>query len=281
MSYILSGKLQGYVSPDCLEPFTDVTVKLYRHRETEEAQALAAANPKHTFKILSPEEVRAKEYLLIGQTRTNDVGEFSIDLNTKSVGGHRGWTGQYAGEPLEIDVYCRTVLGKRPENDREAVQATLTTIQPEWQESGGNHTAHWEYSLSQRFWAEVRGALDVWVVCGRVTSQRTEAPLSGVRVHAFDADMAEDDHLGSAVTDAEGRFRIDFNGVDFRKTPTRWANYEIGGPDLYFKVEGADGTVLLDEDKSRGSQPDRDNAGSCTYIELSVGAEKGATAAAS
>jgi hypothetical protein len=50
--------------------------------------------------------------------------------------------------------------------------------------------------------------------------------MAGVRVQAFDGDIAQHDLLGSAVTDALGRFRIDYKSEDFRDTPIPWGNFE-------------------------------------------------------
>lgn len=270
MSYVLEGRLRGYVSPDVVEPLANATLKFYRPREDQDVETLASADPKHTFAILTPEQVRDKDYAFFAQARTNEEGEFSIDLARKTIFGHRGATHQYDGEPFEVDIYCPTCLGYRPDSDREPVQFTLTMLQPDWEQAGEGHRARWDYDISQRFWCEVREGLDAWVITGRVTRCGTDEPLAGVVVHAFDADLLQDDELGSATTDAEGRFRLDYAGVDFRQTPVRGVGYEAGGPDLYFRLESADGAVLLDEGKARASQPDRDNAGNCFQVELCV-----------
>jgi hypothetical protein len=270
MSYVLRGRLRGYVSPDLLEPLSDMTVKLYRTRADQDVETLASADPKHTFAVLNGDEVREKDYAFFAQTRTNDDGEFTIDLSTKTIFGHRGATHGYAGEPFEVDIYCKACQGYRPEADKEPVQFTITVLQPEWQQEGEGQVAYWEYDISQRFWCEVRAALDSWVITGRVTRCGSDTPLEGLRVHAFDADLVQDDDLGSAVTDAEGKFRIDFSGKDFRDTPVRGVGYEAGGPDLYFRIEGADGRMVLDEKKERGSQPDRENVGNCFHVDLCV-----------
>lgn len=270
MSYILRGRLRGYVSPDLLEPLSDVTVKLYRVREDQDAAALAGADPKHTFAILTGEQVREKDYAFFAQTRANEEGEFTIDLSSKTIYGHRGATHVYSGETFELDVYCATAHGYRPEDGREPVQFTTAVLQPDWQQEGEDQIAYFEYDISQRFWCEVRSALDVWVITGRVTRCGSDEALAGVTVHAFDADLVQDDDLGSAVTDADGRFRIDFMGADFRDTAVRGVSYEAGGPDLYFRIDGSDGRVLLGEKKDRGSQPDRENVGNCFHANLCV-----------
>jgi hypothetical protein len=96
-------------------------------------------------------------------------------------------------------------------------------------------------------------------------------PLSGVQVTAYDADWIQDDCLGSATTDDEGKFRIDYAQADFLQTPlSPIINYEQGGPDLYFTVESPTGQILLKEPKTQGNSPERIDAGHCTYVELAV-----------
>jgi len=89
-------------------------------------------------------------------------------------------------------------------------------------------------------------------------------------VRAFDVDWLQDDDLGSGITDGGGHFRIDYTTADFQKTifsPS--INVElVGGPDLYFRVETLGGTPLLIEPRSRGRQPDRENAGPCFCVDL-------------
>mgnify|MGYP001097118702 CR=1 FL=1 len=92
-----------------------------------------------------------------------------------------------------------------------------------------------------------------------------------VRVTAFDADWIQDDELGSTLTDAEGKFRINYARADFTRTPlSPIINLEEGGPDLYFKLTTESGIPLLTEPKTQGMQPGRKNAGHCFFIEFTV-----------
>ena len=59
------------------------------------------------------------------------------------------------------------------------------------------------------------------------------------------------------MTDEQGNFRIDFKGATFRQTPVKGVNVEGKGPDLYFRIEGPDGSLIVAEDRSRSSEPDR------------------------
>lgn len=264
MSYILTGKLRGSVADDCIEPFIDVSVKFYRPEDEVPETAFTPA-----VRVLEPEEERGKEFRWVGQARTDNEGEFRIDLSQRSIPDHRGWAGGYDGEPIEADVYCRAVKGSRADQPADPVQCTLGTIRPQWQESDGDHTAHWTFDVPHEFWGQVREKLDVWVISGKVING-DKAPVSGVTVTAFDVDIAEDDVLGTAITDEEGRFRIDYHTKDFKHTPTSYGNYEIGGPDLYFQVHAADSSPIYEEPTSMGSSKERKNVGSCYWVTLQV-----------
>jgi hypothetical protein len=118
----------------------------------------------------------------------------------------------------------------------------------------------------------VRLRFGAWTICGQVTVCGTKDPVGGVKVTAFDRDWIQDDNLGSAMTDGAGKFRIDYLAEDFKKTPfSPLINFEcVGGPDLYFKIESAGGTVLLSEPPSRGRDTDRENVGPCFCVDLCV-----------
>jgi len=65
-------------------------------------------------------------------------------------------------------------------------------------------------------------------------------PIAGLHVRAFDKDLLFDDKLGVAVTDAEGKFRIDYSQLDFSSifgTET--------SPELYVRVYDVNDKKLL------------------------------------
>lgn len=260
--YTFRGRLCGYICGYCSEPFARVKVRLYRTREDQNVPALAVASPKDTFAILSEADVRRKKSSLLGEYETNEAGEFVAEL-----GEQQG----YKGEAFEVDVYCGTLPGLKPTpQPPQPVQFSVTVLQPLWRKSERGAMAIWDYCLSQRYWCLVRSKFDAWVICGRVVVCDTGAPVSGVKVSAFDVDWLQDDPLGSAITDATGKFRIDYVAADFKKD-VLGLNIELfGGPDLYFKVETLSGTAILAESSSRGRAPDRENAGNCFCTELCV-----------
>lgn len=64
---------------------------------------------------------------------------------------------------------------------------------------------------------------------GVVREKESGRPLPGFTVRAFDQDVLRDDHLGDALTDAEGRFEIRFDD-------TRFKDAFESRPDLYLCV---------------------------------------------
>jgi len=118
MNYIFKGRLCGYICSECPEPLSDVIVRLYRATQPN-VTALAAAQPKDTFAILSDEETAAKAGRLIAEVKTDAQGNFVFAL---------GEAQKYGGEAFDIDVYCATVP-RRPPGPRP-LQFSITS--PAW-----------------------------------------------------------------------------------------------------------------------------------------------------
>ena len=260
MNYLFKGRICGYICDKCSEPLAQVKVRLYRSRPEQDVTTLAVANPKDTFAILSEAEVQAKQASLLIEVETNDLGEFTAEL-----GDRQG----YKGGAFEVDVYCGNVPHHIPGPKPHApLQFSITTLQPIWRRTENALMATWEYCISPRYWCLVRSKFDAWVICGKITLCKTGAPLGNLKVRAFDVDWLQDDDLGSAVTDANGHFRIDYVSADFKKD-IFGLNIELfGGPDIYFKVETISGVPLLVEPPSRGRAPDRENVGNCFCVNL-------------
>jgi hypothetical protein len=262
MAYTFRGNLCGLICPECPEPLSQVTVRLYRHREQQDVTSLAVASPKDTFAILADDQVRAKASSLIAEAQTSSDGSFTFTLGDQT---------RYGGEAFEVDVYCGTVPHLKPgPRPPTPLQFSITTIQPLWrgnQEAG--FTAVWEYCIPNRYWCAVRLRFGAWTICGRLTTCEAAVPIAGATVSAFDADWIQDDPLGSGVTDATGRFRIDYLRSDFEKTPfSPIINIElIGGADVYFSAKLGT-TVILAENRSKGRTPGRENIGNCFCVEL-------------
>ncbi|MFZ4878217.1 hypothetical protein ACL9RI_24305 [Janthinobacterium sp. Mn2066] len=262
MAYILRGKLCGLICAECPEPLSNVIVRLYRTRDTQNVTALAVASAKETFAILSEEEVQAKAPFLLAEVRTDADGNYSFTL---------GEHDNYQGEAVEVDVFCPAVPHLKP-GSKEPVplQLSITTIQPRWRQAGDDLLAVWNYCLPQRFWCLVRARFGAWTICGRLrTCEAPQTPIAGATVRAFDADWLQDDALGDAVTDATGRFRIDYLTSDFTLTPfSPFINVEFAsGPDVYFTAQLGSVTILS-ETQANGRQPGRENVGHCFCVEL-------------
>jgi hypothetical protein len=263
MSHRFHGNLCGYLCDDCHEPLVKVRVRLYAPLEDDRLQDRVAAAPKDTAAVLTPEQVAEKERRLLAEGNTDAEGNFSIELGDQK---------RYGGGPLEVDVVVSHIHGQKRESKQRPVQAHLTTLQPEW---GRELAWRWHYCIPARFWCWLRGLFDAWVICGWVGDCKSGRGAAGLTVRAFDADWLSDDVLGSDVTDAQGHFRIHYSRADFRKTfLSPLINLETpllpwnSGPDVYFHVESAGGTLLIDEDRPDGHKPGRANAGPCLCVRL-------------
>ncbi len=262
MSFTFRGSLCGRLCSECLEQLFDVTVRLYRNRSDQNVTALAVAGPNDTLALLTDEQVKSKASQLIAETKTDANGNFSFTLDRKQ---------KYDGGAFEVDVYCGTVphrkAGRKQPPPR---QFSITTLQPAWKQTGeSDFVAIWDYCIPYRFWCYIRGLFDAWVICGHLTTCDDGSPIPGATVSATDVDWIQDDPLGSAVTNATGHFRIDYNSEDFQVTPfSPWINFEcVSGPDVYFKATlGSD--IVLDEPRSMGRSAGRENIGPCFCIEL-------------
>ncbi len=83
----------------------------------------------------------------------------------------------------------------------------------------------------------MRGQDKYWeAVKGRIVDPRGRA-MEGVRVTVYDKDVMVDDHLGTAVTGDNGKFRVEFTQADY--TPP--FSPGEGRPDIYLKLAHPDG----------------------------------------
>lgn len=74
-------------------------------------------------------------------------------------------------------------------------------------------------------------------IFGRVRGAQSKRGLPGLTVQALDKDLCVDDRLGTATTEAGGRFEIRYREADFRDFFDR-------KPDIYLQIRGADGALL-------------------------------------
>ncbi|MFB0499345.1 hypothetical protein ABID99_005582 [Mucilaginibacter sp. OAE612] len=265
MNYIIKGNLRGLLCSDCELPVAGTSVKVYRPSDQQNETRLAVADPKQTFHQVNDDELKAKERLFITQADVQGNGDFTIEID----GGKSG----YEGGSIDVDWYCGNVPFKIPLPKNEPLlQFHITTLQPLYKSSQENaQYARFDYKIDSKWFCRILTLLDIWVVCGYVNDCETQKPIPGVKVFAYDVDLLQDDYLGNAYTDNNGKFTIVYPGDNFRKTLLPWLNVEWpAGPDYYFRVESSSGTVLLAEDRTRGRQNDRHNANNCFCVKLCI-----------
>ena len=266
MKYLLRGNLRGFYCSDCFDYLSKTKVKVYSVENAADVTALAIAREKQTFHQRSDEELKRIAKNVLAETETDDAGNFVIEL---------GETKNYSGGAFDIDFECGNVPIKIPFPPRPKgpFQFHITTLQPAWKKYENNAIAEYRYSIESPFFCRILALYDVWAVCGYVKDCETKRPIAGVKVFAYDVDWLQDDALGNAVTDANGKFIIYYPGDNFRQTLlSPWLNVEWpAGPDYYFKiVEPVSGITLLQEDRSVGHRADRTNRGNCFCVNLCV-----------
>jgi len=266
MSFIIKGNLRGLLCSDCEIPVSGNSVKIYKTFDRANETRLAAADAKQTFHQVTDAELREKEKLFIAEGRLQDNGDFVIEIGGKS---------GYDGGTVDVDWYCGNTpikIGPGPKKDL-SLQFHITTLQPMYKQSEkGDQLAYFEYKIDAKWFCRILTLLDIWVVCGVVVDCDTKKPIPGVNVFAYDVDLLQDDYLGSAYTDFNGKFTIVYPGANFRQTLlSPFLNVEWpAGPDYYFRIESSSGTVLLQEDRTRGRQADRHNAHNCFCVKICI-----------
>lgn len=261
MPYILKGKLCGELCDTCKEPLAKVKVALYKPFRQNELFASTVANPKETVHIVGKKELKERSKLLVKTVEADDNGNYEFELDD-------------GDGPYDIDVIINSV----PNSDKhlkEPVQVHLTTLFPKWRTNRQEQSFYiWDFCIFSKLWCLIRGHFfDAWVICGVLENCATGAPIPNAQVTAWDDDFLSDDNLGTATTDANGHFRIDYSSIDFKQTflsPLINVETDPGfplsfksGPDVYFKAE-LGGTVILEESGSDR----RDNVGYCLCVKL-------------
>lgn len=277
MTYTFTGSVCGRIAEGIEDPLTGGTLRLYRPAENGEqieradGGELAVSRDQRqgrgSFQVLEQGTVEAKAGRLLDETEIEAGGEFTVELRDKE--RDAGSDEDYRGGPVQVDVRLEHLPDTEPREDDDPVQFTIATIMPDWRESERGRRATWHHCLTPKQWCGLRAMFGWWTVHGQVTDTFGQQ-VGSATVTAFDADIVEDDLLGSAGTDAAGRYRIDYRRSDFEKTPTPWPPVELeAGPDLYFTVEKG-GSVRLDESRSDGRQPGREDASHCERVDLEI-----------
>ena len=103
---------------------------------------------------------------------------------------------------------------------------------------------------------------DRFVLSGTVSERESGRPLAGLVVRAFDKDLIHDDYLGSATTDAEGRYEVRFTRAAFRDL------FEHH-PDLYVRIYDAAGREVGSTERAV-----RWNAGTVERLDVGLPRER-------
>ena len=266
MKNIFKGTLKGYLCEECFEALSEVEVLLYLPYRENVITNSAVADAKETFHLVTSEEAKKREKLLIARTKADKDGNFEFEIDDK-----------LRNSAFDIDFVCGTVPPKPPVPTRDkALQFHITTLIMQWRTSPEQELSifNWEHYISHKWWCYIRGYyFDAWVICGRLVNCKTNTPIANAKVTAIDADFLSDDNLGTATTDSNGHFRIDYTSQKFKQTflsPLINVETDPGlpltfqsGPDVYFKAEIA-GTTLIDETRANA----RKNVGYCLCVKL-------------
>ncbi len=238
MNYLYKIHLSGRISDDCVMDLANVKVCLYR-RSDKKTASLAAADPKTTFSQLDADQVAKKSALLLAEGVTDENGNVDLQL----IKG-------YDGDAFDVDIKI------------DEHHFHLTTQAPMWRKYENGYVATWDYCMAPRIWCHICGIIGKWIICGQVVHCKTKAPIGGVNVTAFDRDWLQDDPLGTATTDSNGYFWIEYTEADFK--PGTWIDMELfGGPDVYFHIRHPSSAPLLIEPPSKGRESGRENIGHC------------------
>lgn len=266
MQYILKGNICGYLCNNYKEPLEGVAVLLYLPQQQENVVLNAVASTKDTFRLVREEEIKERTKVLLATTQANAHGDFEFEVDEK-----------YAKTAFDIDISFSAVpkMSGKP-TSKSPVQFHLTTMYPEWRYNQELETYYyiWHYCISAKWWCYIRGYyFDSWVIIGRVYVCNTKTAIPNLKVIAKDADFLTDDNLGSAVTDSNGHFRIDYNTLKFKNTfLSPWINVEtdptfpptfVSGPDVYFNYE-YNGSAIQGETAADR----RNNVGYCLCVRL-------------
>ena len=158
---------------------------------------------------------------MIAEINTDEGGNFTFELGDNE---------RYNGEAFEVDIYCGTVPRLKLACSRQ--RRCNFPLRPcsRWRQAGTVGRVGLLPAVSllvSGAWALRR----VEQSADGVTHCATGAPIPNVKVRGFDVDQLQDDDLGSAITDINGEFRIDYLASDFQQTIFSFIQLErVGGP---------------------------------------------------
>lgn len=275
MSHILKGHICGSLceAQEFNEDISNATLRIYRAPINQETLTRIAARGGEAITQVSPKQIEEKAQRLLAEGKTDENGKFELRFNEDE---------EYNDEAIEIDLFLERAPGQRGQS-KNPLQVTVAVLQPRWRQTENDLIAAWKFCIPSSIWCAIRRLLDAWVIVGQLTVCNSEdqngnpIPVPDYTVSAFDNDWIQDDPLGASVTDANGRFRIDYTSNDFTRTPLtpvfglRLETFGAAGPDVYFQVRrNSDGALIIDEPQERGLDSDRINRSPCWCTRLCI-----------
>ena len=146
-----------------------------------------------------------------------DVFERAREHNLAALASAQTDAAGCAVAEFEIEKISSVAVIARLEGDQPAAIVLGVIRQAEWDLGMGAASVYKNWHLSKLLWSRLREACGLYLICGRV-HDATGAPLGGLRVTARDVDLlSADDFLGTAVSDEQGCFRIEYRPEDFQE----------------------------------------------------------------
>lgn len=248
MIFRLLGQITGEICKDCSHLFSHAIVRIYRRAEVKDFP-----------QALKPEEVKNLDRFFLGTGTVDGKGNYEVSID----GDKQDYKGDEVLVVLEIP-FVQPMKG--PEDKHPTLFFALALAEPKWEYTRDQRIAmaRLDYCLPERITCGIIFPhFDIWAISGRVVNcDKPRIPVGGVRVTVMDADIIKDDNLGTAITDSSGKFQVYFRSIDFKQTfLSPLINIETGGaagPDLYFLITSADGSVnLLTETRADSKKPGR------------------------
>jgi hypothetical protein len=225
----------------------------------DKAEQVTGATPQ-SYAFLSEQALQAKAAFLLREVNADETGAFQVELSQDC----------YRGQLLEFHLCVKRgqSLGCGPAE--QGGEFYLCRLKPDWTRCEERWEAQWNCSLPRFSWCRVLGLCHAQTLCGRVVDCHTNQVLSGVRVTAFGLDWNQDQALGQAVTDANGRFLIRTKHGGFRRaqavTGSRPDSY-----DVYFRVQSQASAFPLYVDSIRwGERPLSEETLHCLQVSIHV-----------
>ncbi|WP_203295190.1 hypothetical protein [Luteirhabdus pelagi] len=273
MKYTVTGTLYANICDGHRQPLRNTTLRVYRiENDQNAATAFTAAQPKELAKVYEEKDIKARKSQLLTEITTDRNGnyEFEIDGDRKD----------YDGGAIALVLFYKEVVdygqgNTDTPNNFKPFEVLIDIVHPKWKETNDGLIATYNQTILRRIWCYILQRLDIWVICGTVLNCESQQPLVGIEVIAMDDDIITDDRLGSAVTNAQGRFCIYYRSIDFKKTfLSPYINIETtpvfsfdNGPDIYFKF-AVGGEEFYAESPSEAQKPSRKNVGNCLCVHL-------------